>query len=400
MIKAWKGFVLSVAACVMLSAAACPPAQAQASAIGHLKSVVEGLGLPHGIETSLLAKLESAQTSLDRGRDNAAANQLDAFINQVDAQSGKKIIAEDAGGLVETAGEMIDDINGLYPPPSVSSIDPESVEPGYAPFTAVIMGTYFASYDQARIGDVELTDENVISPTEMTATVPAGMEVGAYDVTVYNYWESGTGPGLFTVEEKYQWPGVCGMDNVIDADGNEYGTIRIGSQCWMNENLNVGTMLCADRPDAANCDTLQRNNGILEKYCHRNIAANCDAEGGQYQWNEAMEYVTDEGARGICPPGWHIPTDAELTLLENSVDRPAGTALKAGGSSGFEWLLAGNVNKQGYFTNRGDYGYLASSTEGWQVRSVWVHIVGWDTSGIIRSRHHQADGMSIRCLLD
>jgi uncharacterized protein (TIGR02145 family) len=41
-------------------------------------------------------------------------------------------------------------------------------------------------------------------------------------------------------------------------------------------------------------------------------------------WEELMQYTTDEGTLGICPPGWHIPSDAEWKLLEGAVDAQYG----------------------------------------------------------------------------
>ena len=86
MSKILKGLGLAVVACVLLSAVVCTPVQAEVDALDYLKEMIEELDLPHGIENSLLAKLDSALAALERGRDNAAANQLEAFINQVEAR--------------------------------------------------------------------------------------------------------------------------------------------------------------------------------------------------------------------------------------------------------------------------------------------------------------------------
>jgi len=59
-------------------------------------------------------------------------------------------------------------------------------------------------------------------------------------------------PGLFAANF------VCGTDSVQDADGNWYQTVQIGTQCWMAENLNVGTQI----PPAGD----QTNNAVIEKY--------------------------------------------------------------------------------------------------------------------------------------
>ena len=98
----------------------------------------------------------------------------------------------------------------------------------------------------------------------------------------------------------------------VTYEGKTYNTILIGDQCWLKENLNVGVMIQAG--------IAQTDNGIIEKYCYNNDEINCDIYGGLYQWNEAMQYVTTPGAQGICPPGWHIPTDEEWMVLEGTVD--------------------------------------------------------------------------------
>ncbi len=106
----------------------------------------------------------------------------------------------------------------------------------------------------------------------------------------------------------------CG-DTLNDTrDGQNYNTVQIGDQCWMAENLNVGTMI--DGSD----DQTQQTPEVIEKYCYDNNTANCDTYGGLYQWNEMMHYTTQEGAQGICPAGWHVPTDGEWCTLTQVVD--------------------------------------------------------------------------------
>ncbi len=62
------------------------------------------------------------------------------------------------------------------------------------------------------------------------------------------------------------------------------------------------------------------DNGVIEKYCYDNDSANCDEYGGLYHWNEMMYYTTIQGVRGICPGGWHLPTNDEWKILEGTVD--------------------------------------------------------------------------------
>ena len=78
--------------------------------VSQLIEHVESLGLPHGIENSLLAKLNAALLVLQdvvAGNDHAAVNILGTFVNQVEAQHGKKIAAADADALIDVAEEII-----------------------------------------------------------------------------------------------------------------------------------------------------------------------------------------------------------------------------------------------------------------------------------------------------
>ena len=75
----------------------------------------------------------------------------------------------------------------------------------------------------------------------------------------------------------------------------------------MAQNLNVGVLI-GGRIN-------QNNNGIIEKYCYADLDGNCSILGGLYQCNEMMQYTTTEGTQGICPGGWHLPTDAEWSGL-------------------------------------------------------------------------------------
>ena len=108
----------------------------------------------------------------------------------------------------------------------------------------------------------------------------------------------------------------CG-DTIFDSrDGQQYITVLIGSQCWMAENMNIGT-----RIDGANDQT---NNSEIEKYCYDDLESNCDTWGGMYQWDETMQYTTTEGVQSICPTDWHLPSDEEWKQLEGYADSDYG----------------------------------------------------------------------------
>lgn len=165
------------------------------------------------------------------------------------------------------------------------------------------------------------------------------LNIHKYDGNIYSISLSDIDSISFT----YGVP--CSGLPTITYAGKTYNTVQIGDQCWLKENLNVGTKI-----NSTAGGFQQKDNNIIEKYCYDNDETNCDKYGGLYEWTEAMQYVTTDGAKGICPEGWHIPTYAEIKKLINEVEEE-GNGLKAIGegngggagtnTSGFSGLLAG-----------------------------------------------------------
>ena len=187
-------------------------------------------------------------------------------------------------------------------------------------------------------------------------------------------------------------------------NGGYYRTVTIGTQTWFKDNLNAGVMLASGTTEPA-------DNGTIEKWCYNNSTTNCDNEGGLYNWNETMGYVTTEGAQGICPTGWHIPTDNEYKTLEiflgmTQVEADAtgwrgtdqGTPLKVGGSSGFDGVLAGNRNSSGAFGNQGSSANLWSSSISGS--DAWIRNLLSVFETVYRNTIDQDFGFAIRCLKD
>jgi len=150
----------------------------------------------------------------------------------------------------------------------------------------------------------------------------------------------------------------CGDPIVDERDGQKYSTVQIGDQCWMKENLKVGTRI--------NGSEEMTDNGVIEKYCYDDDPANCDKYGGLYQWNELMGYVTTPGVQGICPDGWHVPADGEWTALTDYIGgwgEPHGNELKScrqvnsplGGGCNTSEHPRWNEHETHYGTN--DYGF-------------------------------------------
>jgi uncharacterized protein (TIGR02145 family) len=180
--------------------------------------------------------------------------------------------------------------------------------------------------------------------------------------------------------------------------GKVYTTVQIGSQCWLRENLDVGIMV----PGAQS----QTANGTIEKYCYGDSATNCNIYGGLYQWSEVMQYDTIQGARGICPPGWHVPSLAEVETLSVAVGGD-GNALKeigqgyGGGAgtntSGFSVLLAGYRLGTGSFDYLGRYAQLWTSTraDATTARNLFLYYL---SPNVVLHGYSLSHGFSVRCL--
>ncbi|MGA7721907.1 MAG: FISUMP domain-containing protein [Ignavibacteriaceae bacterium] len=224
--------------------------------------------------------------------------------------------------------------------------------------------------------------------------------------SIWNFTNTSTG-WISTIN--YLTPPPCPGVPIVYYAGQTYHTVQIGSQCWLMENLNVGTMI--------NGMQEQTNNGIIEKYCFKDDSANCTTYGGLYQWAEAVKYkngATDTSSpnpafsgniQGICPGGWHIPTDNEFDTLAKEVNQD-GNALKAIGqdgtstnTSGFSVMLAGSRGDDGYFYDLGYYTYFWSSTEGSTMGAYTLDLYGSE-SYVNLGYYHKGPGFGIRCVKD
>jgi uncharacterized protein (TIGR02145 family) len=188
--------------------------------------------------------------------------------------------------------------------------------------------------------------------------------------------------------------------------GQVYNTVQIGTQCWLKEDLNIGTRI--------NGSQNQQNNGIIEKYCYDDLESNCDIYGGLYQWDEVMQYVSTEGTQGICPDGWHIPTDAEWTILTNYLggENVAGGKMKEAGLTHWASPNTGATNESGFTAlpggtrqENGIFGFLTYQAYFWSSSQnddtyAWYRQLICLYEHVSRSDITKARGFSARCVQD
>ncbi|NQU50939.1 MAG: hypothetical protein HQ522_00195 [Bacteroidetes bacterium] len=213
-----------------------------------------------------------------------------------------------------------------------------------------------------------------------------------------------------------------GTPTITDIDGNVYNTVQIGSQCWMKENLktttyNNGTSI----PNVTNASTWSNlSSGAYVWYSNNNSWK--ESFGALYNWYAMVD------ANGLCPDGWHIPSDDEWTELINYIGHfGLGNELKScrqvnsplgGGCNtsehprwseayvnygtddyGFSGLAGGTRDFNGTFWDIGIYTGWWSSTEN-SPSFAWGRYLSNNLNFVYIYTYPKRDGFRVRCLRD
>ena len=191
-------------------------------------------------------------------------------------------------------------------------------------------------------------------------------------------------------------------------DGYDYDVVQIGDQCWFSENLR--TTVYADDSDIPEVTGYAPWANLYSgaRCDYDNDASNVATYGRLYNW-----YTVDD-SRGLCPSGWHVPTDGEWTELKDYItsegfDGMEGTALKStsgwsGGGNGtddfgFSALPGGDRNgNNGNFDYAWDFGYWWSSSPDGGL--AWARRLVYNNPAFNRYLYSPRFGFSVRCLRD
>jgi uncharacterized protein (TIGR02145 family) len=227
-----------------------------------------------------------------------------------------------------------------------------------------------------------------------------------YFVRAYATNSAGTAYGNQLNFTSAQSPGIIGFNpdltygTLTDIEGNEYKTITIGSQTWMAENLKTTKYNDGSDVPSVTDNSLWFNLTTPAYSWYENDNSKKDIYGALYNW-----YAVNRG--NLCPAGWHIPTDAEWTILSTYLggESIAGGKLKetgtahwnpntdASNSSGFTALPGGMRGNGGYFFDMGYYsGYWWSATESWG-RTIYCR-----SADISSLTDNNTAGYSVRCV--
>jgi len=218
---------------------------------------------------------------------------------------------------------------------------------------------------------------------------------------------------------------------VVDFDGNTYATVQIGDQVWMAENLKSehysdGSSLQKVELDA---DWMALETDV-KAYCYFDNSTDMyDTFGALYSWAAAMNGEAGGNGnpgmvQGVCPTGWHLPSEEEWLELEYHLGmseliaedigwrgyeeggmlKQTGTALwlepnlMATNETGFTALPAGFRDVDGLFRANGSFTSFWSSTG--HEEGAWLRGLHAGRGEILHEPYEQKNGFSVRCVKD
>jgi len=195
----------------------------------------------------------------------------------------------------------------------------------------------------------------------------------------------------------------CGDTFEDVRDGQTYATIQIGNQCWMAENLNYNAS---------------------GSFCYANDPNNCNTFGRLYSWAITMDgagssNTNPSGVQGVCPEGWHVPSDAEWQEMEahlgmNTLDLNAsGATFRNSGNVGQQLKATtfGGNNSSGFNAIGGGGGTATNfsflpiaSAYFWTTResgsNAYYRRLQDTENGVLRNTINKNRWLSIRCIRD
>jgi len=221
----------------------------------------------------------------------------------------------------------------------------------------------------------------------------------------------------------------CGTSTISDFDGNAYSTVKLGGQCWTAENLRTTHYSNGDPIDLGTSTSAT----IPYRYNPASDSANVGTYGYLYNWvavmnGAASSEANPSGVQGICPTGWHVPSNAEWTELETFVSSQdqyvcyyqnlpnigkalasttgwnnststacgVGTTQSTNNATGFNARPAGN-----YYASGGNgFGYYANFWTTTNVTNSEAHSynLSYTSPSLNHSNSNVTSGFSVRCI--
>ena len=209
-------------------------------------------------------------------------------------------------------------------------------------------------------------------------------------------------PDLYECKPSINDNGIY-LKTPISYGGENYEAVLIGTQTWFARNLNYNV-------DGSKCGNVLSGSGSLVD----ENTTTCDAYGRLYNWNTAMNNAVSStavpsGVQGVCPEGWHLPSDDEWTVFMDFVGANPGMKLKASSSLwntntgtddfGFSALPGGYGYSGGSFYVVGDIGNWWSATQS-GASYAYSRLMSRSDSDVDRRNSVKSNLLSVRCVRD
>ncbi len=209
---------------------------------------------------------------------------------------------------------------------------------------------------------------------------------------------------------------------VTDIDGNIYSTVKIGTQWWMSDNLrttkfNDGSNIESTSPNSLSVVFIDT---AVYQWAYLANEAFAQIYGRLYTWYT----VVDE--RGVCPDGWHVPTDNDWTVLtdylvdngygnggegidiakamssktgflQTGIEGVPGNRQELNNSSGFNAMPGGMRMLTGLYLFAGGDAFYWSATASDSTQA-WNRLIDFDLSFVQRQAQPKNYGYSVRCV--
>jgi uncharacterized protein (TIGR02145 family) len=174
-------------------------------------------------------------------------------------------------------------------------------------------------------------------------------------IYVWAYTSCGNSTALTLTQTTTGCP--CGANFTDTRDNTVYSGVQIGLQCWLAKNLAYLPVVHDNSQFQTQGNNSQSGYGVYG-YNGSNVAtakaqANYTTYGVLYNWFAAMNgsassNVNPSGVQGICPTGWHLPSDAEWTQLKDYLVSNQGGKLKQTGTTHWTNPNSGATNETGF----------------------------------------------------
>ncbi len=194
------------------------------------------------------------------------------------------------------------------------------------------------------------------------------------------------------------------QSSVTDIDGNSYQTVDIGSQTWIKENLKVTHYLNGDVIPTITDDA---------QWINLTSGATCNYHNVASDYGKLYNFFAVSDPRGLCPDGWHVPSDLDWTTLivYCGGEGTAGSVLKESGTTHWSAPNAGTTNESGFtalpggwrwyvsgsFSGQGDAGTWWSSTASNNDES-YTREMYYDDNSVPSNTDKKIGGNSVRCV--